>query len=223
MQETLDEEGRADHRLTEIAEAHINDDARFETDFTAPQARRLQYVPMEIVAQRRGSRAPLAIRNDADEELGVLDGLVAESDLGAARYAVVAGAAVLTHHRYLLPLSLLRFDEGTGVLRVSLEKSVAERYPAFDGGEFETMSGPEDRVGMLPEWLLKGVWITMPPQDVERLPDEARSFVNEFAPVPSDGVDATGDRERMVAHDRDAHVPPRREESAAPPHGDKLR
>src|SRR4029077_21243033 len=37
LQETLDEEGRADHRLTEIAEAHINDDARFETDFKAPQ------------------------------------------------------------------------------------------------------------------------------------------------------------------------------------------
>jgi ferritin-like metal-binding protein YciE len=246
LQETLDEEGRADHRLTEIAEAHINDDARFETDFTAPQARRLQYVPMEIVAQRRGSREPLAIRNDADEELGVLDGLVAESDLGAARYAVVDGAGVFTHHRYLLPLSLLRFDERAGVLRVRLEKAMAERYPAFDSGEFETMSeadrggyearlfaffrrdngrytGPEDRIGMLPEWLLKGVWITMPTQYVERLPDEARSFVNEFAPAPSEGVDATHDRERMVAHDRDAHVPPLREEPPAPPHGDKLR
>src|SRR5258706_7606806 len=143
LQETLDDEGRADHRLTEIAESHINDDARFETDFRTPQPRRLQYVPMEIVAQRRGSRAPLAIRNDADEELGVLDGLVAESDLGAARYAVVDGAGVLTHHRYLLPLSLLRFEEGTSVLRVSLEKSVAERYPAFDGGEFETMSAAD--------------------------------------------------------------------------------
>ena len=28
LQETLDEEGRTDRRLTEIAEAHINDDAR---------------------------------------------------------------------------------------------------------------------------------------------------------------------------------------------------
>jgi len=75
----------------------------------------------------------------------------------------------------------------------------------------------------LPEWLVTGTWITASPNRVRDLPKEARSFVNEFAPVPSDGVDATRDRERMVAHDRDAHVPPRREESAAPPHGDKLR
>src|SRR5438067_343059 len=106
LQETLDEEWRADHRLTEIAEAHINDDARFETDFKAPQSRRLQYIPMEVVAQRRGSPEPMSIRNDADEELGVLDGLVAESDFGAARYAVVDARGLLTHHRYLLPLPL---------------------------------------------------------------------------------------------------------------------
>src|SRR5712692_2295308 len=230
LQETLDEEKRADHRLTEIADAHINDDARFETDFKAPQARRLQYVPIEVVAQRRGSPEPLAIRNDDDEELGVLDGLVAESDLGAARYAVVDAAGVLTHHRYLLPLQLLRFDEGAGVLRVGIDKAVAERYPAFDGSEFETMSeadrggyearllaffrrdsgrttGPDDRVGTLPEWLLKGAWITMPAQYVERLPDEARSFVNEFAPVPSEDVDTTPDVERMIARDREAQAP----------------
>src|SRR5438552_4457621 len=47
LQETLDDEGRADHRLTEIADAHINDDARFETDFRTPR-RRLQYVPMDV-------------------------------------------------------------------------------------------------------------------------------------------------------------------------------
>ena len=32
LQETLDEEGRADRRLTEITEAHVNDDARAEGD-----------------------------------------------------------------------------------------------------------------------------------------------------------------------------------------------
>src|SRR5262249_50051999 len=36
LQETLDEEGRADHRLTELAEAHINDDARVENEYKAP-------------------------------------------------------------------------------------------------------------------------------------------------------------------------------------------
>ena len=80
-----------------------------------------------------------------------------------------------------------------------------------------------DHIGTLPEWLLKGVWITMPPEYVERLPDEARTFVNEFAPVPSEDVEPAHDRERMVAQEHDVHVPPLREESPTPPHGDKLR
>src|SRR5438105_15363471 len=57
LQETLDDEGRADRRLSEIAEAHINDDARLETDFrTAPPPRRLRYVPMDVVAKGRGTQ-----------------------------------------------------------------------------------------------------------------------------------------------------------------------
>src|SRR5438874_13777690 len=65
LQETLDEESRADRHLTELAEAHINDDARFETDFMAPpRSVRLRYVPLHIVAQGRGSDEPPAIRTD---------------------------------------------------------------------------------------------------------------------------------------------------------------
>jgi ferritin-like metal-binding protein YciE len=36
LQETLNDEARADHRLTEVAEAHIVDDARSEADLHAP-------------------------------------------------------------------------------------------------------------------------------------------------------------------------------------------
>ena len=246
LQETLDEEGRADHRLTEIAEAHINDDARFETDFETRQPRRLQFVPMDVIAQGRGTREPLAIRNDADDELGVLDGLVAENDLAAARYAVVNAGGLLRHRRYLLPLRLLRFDDSASVLRISVDRTVAERYPAFDRDEFDTMSEADrggyerrllaffprdnartsslhDPIATLPEWLLKGTWITAPPHVVERRPDEARSFVNEFAPTPTESEDTSPAAERMVAHDRDGQASPRHEESPTPPHGDKLR
>jgi len=245
LQETLDEEGRTDRRLTEIAEAHINDDARLETDFQSePAARRLRYVPMDVVAKGRGRQEPLAVRNDADEELGVLDGLLAEHDLGAVRYAIVDAGGVLVHRRYLLPIALLRFDEAASVLRVAIDRQVAERYPAFDNDEFEKLSdddrvgyerrllkffpretdataSPETVVGALPDWLLTGAWITVPPGRADRLPQEARSFVNEFSPVPSENADPAP--ERMIAHDRstvpppvDSHAPPRRD-------GDKLR
>jgi ferritin-like metal-binding protein YciE len=245
LHETLEEEGRADHRLTEIAEAHINDDARLETDFATP-ARRLRYVPMEVVAQRQGSREPPAIRNHADEELGVLDGLLVESDRGAPRYVVVDAGGVVAHRRYLLPLHVLRFDARARLLRVSIDKAVAERYPAFDRDEFDTMTDagrrgyeahlgalfprdaaespaqPADPVGELPEWLLDGAWITLPPQRADRLPGEARSFANEFAPVPAESIEAPPASEPTVAHDRGT-APSRRAQPASPRHGGKLR
>jgi ferritin-like metal-binding protein YciE len=245
LQETLDEEGRTDRRLTEIAEAHINDDARLEGDFQSePAARRLRYVPMDVVAKGRGTQEPLAVRNEADEELGTLDGLLAEHDLGAVRYAIVDAGGVLVHRRYLLPIALLRFDEAVSVLRVAIDRQVAERYPAFDNDEFEKLSDadrvgyerrllkffprdtgatatPETAVGALPDWLLTGTWITVPPGRADRLPQEARSFVNEFSPVPSENAEPT--RERMIAHDRNT-VPPSVDSDMGPrSDGDKLR
>jgi ferritin-like metal-binding protein YciE len=246
LQETLDEEGRTDRRLTEIAEAHINDDARLETDFQADtRPQRLRYVPMDIVAKGRGTRQPLAVRNDADEDLGVLDGLLAEHDLGAARYAIVDGGGVLVHRRYLLPIALLRFDDAASVLRAPIDKQVAERYPPFDSDEFEKLNDadrlgyerrllkffpretgaarvPDSAIGTLPEWLLTGTWITAPPGRTERLPQEARAFVNEFSPVPAENPEP---RESMVALDRNQPEPPP-PDLGAPPRAegeDKLR
>src|SRR5881397_3725692 len=68
LQETLDEEGRADRKLTEIAEAHINDDARSETDLAAPRATGgLRYLEASDAATGPGVWERLPIRNDADE------------------------------------------------------------------------------------------------------------------------------------------------------------
>jgi hypothetical protein len=242
LQETLDEEGRTDHRLSEIAEAHINDDARLEADLQAePPVGRLRYVPMDVIAQGRKGHEPLPIRND-EEDLGTLDGLVAERELGAARYAVVDAGGLLKRRRYLLPLNLLRFDERARVLRVSIDKDVANRYPDFDRDEFQTMS-EEDRRGYetrllqffpsdnsaprepeapsLPDWLRSGTWITVPPHRAEQLPAEARSFVNEFVPVH--GEDVPSAAERLVARERASDAAWTPEERPTPRHGDKLR
>lgn len=240
LQETLDEEGRTDQRLSAIAEAHVNDDARSEADAQAePPAGRLRYVPMDVLAQGRDDREPLPIRND-DEDLGTLDGLVAEGELGAARYAVVDAGGLLRRRRYLLPLNVLRFDERARVLRVSIDKDVATRYPDFDRDEFQIMSdgdrrGYEARLlqffanataaarepppPSLPDWLQSGTRMTVPPPRAEDLPPEARSFVNEFQPIHGEDFVAPP-REQTVAHDRPAAAPPADRESAPPP-GDK--
>jgi hypothetical protein len=74
----------------------------------------------------------------------------------------------------------------------------------------------------LPDWLLSGTWITVPPQRAEHLPAEARSFVNEFVPIHGEDVD-TRPREQMVARGAEPLAAHNEQESATPPHGDKLR
>lgn len=205
LQETLDEEGRADHRLTEIAEAHVNDDARSEVDETAP-ANPLRYVAADRLDYRRLSADGLAVKNDGGEDLGVFDGLVVD-DAAHPRYIVVHARGVFGGRRYLLPVGHVRFDEAEHALRVDLDKSVADRYPPFDREAFGGMGDAEQRgyerrllaffppaapgggdggepplSETAPEWLLTGVWMTAPPERVDRLPEEARTFVNEFTP-----------------------------------------
>jgi ferritin-like metal-binding protein YciE len=245
LQETLDEEGRADRRLTDLAQAHINDDARAESDFGTPSVRPLAHVPIEEVERQRGSREPITIRTADGDELGVVDGLIVERERGRPRYVVVNAGGLVTHRRYLLPLNLLRFDERAGALRAQIAKEVAERYPAFDRDEFETMSQADrgryearvlallsrdsgaasadagDAVGTLPEWLLKSTWITVPPAYADRLPDQAREFVNEFAPLSSDAPPSAGS-ERMVAQDRDSGGRMRHDEETRRANGEKL-
>jgi len=127
---------------------------------------------------------------------------------------------------------------------VDIDKNVASRYPVFDRDEFQTMSeadrrGYEARLlnffpvaygddpaaagqpAPLPEWLLAGTWITASPDRVRDLPKEARSFVNEFTPVPGERADSR--REQMVAREFDPPAPPSEPVDPAPPHGDKLR
>jgi ferritin-like metal-binding protein YciE len=210
LQETLDEEGRADHRLTEIAEAHVNDDARSEIEEPAAATSALRYVPADQLDYRRLSGdGHLYVNNDAGDDLGVFDGLVVD-DAARPRYIVVHARGVFGGRRYLLPVGHVRYDESEQVLRVDLDKGVADRYPQFDREAFAAMgdterrgyerrvlaffptisSSPDRRVerplsDVAPEWLLTGVWLTEPGDRVERLPDEARSYVNEFTPNAS--------------------------------------
>lgn len=213
LQETLDEEGRADHRLSEIAEAHINDDARSEADLTAPaRVNRFRYIDRTQLDFSRLTTEALRVCNDADAELGTFDGLVIAADTTTPRYIVVDARGLFSGRRYLLPVGKVRHDEEARVLRVNLPRDIAERYPEFDRDQFETMSDEAMRgyrarltecfpraaseqpseqsiAEAPPEWLMTSVWITVTPGLAERLSDEARSFANEFAPISNAGTE----------------------------------
>src|SRR5207248_10777253 len=111
LQETLDEEGRVDRRLTEMAEGHINDDARAEGDAADRGEGRLRYVDLGHGPRGRDGIEAIRIVNDADEDLGSLDGLLVEGEARAPRYVVMKTGGLLTRHRTVLPLNRVRFDE----------------------------------------------------------------------------------------------------------------
>jgi ferritin-like metal-binding protein YciE len=248
LQETLEEEGRSDHRLTEIAEAHVNDDARTEADLAETQqpSGRLQFVPAVAASKGHGAHERLPVCSDSDEELGTFDGLIVDTASQEPRYAVVDSGGLLLHRRYLLPFDTVSFDAEKRLLRAQVAKNVASRYPSFDPDEFGKMSDSELRrydarlvrlfpqsaqhtartaPATTPEWIMTGTWITVPPDQAARLNDDTRPFANEFRPTVSER-EPTGDprtQEQVVGRDAAAPRPLRREDIASPPHGDKLR
>lgn len=225
LQETLNDEGRADRCLSEIAEAHVNDDARAERDTGTTASSDLRYVRAEDLRLPSG-REPLPLRNGDDEPFGTFGGVLVDDTGEPPRYVVIDSGGLFAHHRYLLPIDHVRFDESSRVLRVDLPRDLAERYPAFDDDAFHSMSASDRRTygahllemfprtddrsagassttGAPPEWLIAGAWVTVPPPRAERLSDAARSFTNELDPTATarDGRDER-DGERLVARDR---------------------
>jgi ferritin-like metal-binding protein YciE len=261
LQETLEEEGRTDHRLSEIAEAHVNDDARTEADLaeTPKPTGRLRFVPAVSASNGHGAHERLPVLSDADEELGTFDGVIIDTVSQQPRYAIVDSGGLFIHRRYLLPFDDVEFDAEKQTLRVYVGKDIASRYPSFDPDEFGKMGDselrryearllrlfPRDSVPRTarstrptpPEWIMTGAWITVPPEQTDRLTDDTRPFANEFRPAASDvraanevAINAPAhravemrSRERVRARRADSARPLSREETPLPPHGDKLR
>ena len=242
LQETLDDEGRVDRRLTEIAEAHVNDDARLETDFAGAESRLRPLRPLRYVAlDERMSRESLDVRNDADERLGTLDGLVVDATSGAPRYIVVDADGLFSWRRSLLPMAIVRFDRSAHLLRVPLDKDIASRYPPFDRDEFERMddeavrdyearllgffpkedaavSVPKHGEDQLPEWMVKSAGLTG--TAVDPFADPSLRRRDEEAPTREDHTNRS---ERLVARGGDEQAGVDSDHAPTLPHGDKFR
>jgi ferritin-like metal-binding protein YciE len=209
LKETLEEEGLADQRLSEIAEAHINDDARTEADLAeVPKPTgRLGFVPAAAVSNGHGAHERLPVFSDDEEELGTFDGLIIDMVSRAPRYAVVDSGGLFIHRRYLLPFDDVTFDASTRTLQVRIRRDIASRYPSFDPDEFQKMNEAELRryesrllrlyppddasradrsTGQTtPEWVMTGAWVTVPREETARLNEHTRPFANEFRPKAS--------------------------------------
>jgi ferritin-like metal-binding protein YciE len=140
LQQTLDEEGDADARLTDLAQSGINEGAaagdRRDTTF-----RRLRYVDVDDLGNAEQYR-DVKIRNRSGDELGKADGFVVDSS-GRPYYLVVDSGGLFVGRRYVVPVGRVRFSHGE--FTVDLDKELAKRYPEFNRDAFLSMTDEEAR------------------------------------------------------------------------------
>jgi ferritin-like metal-binding protein YciE len=193
LQQTLDEEGAIDHRLSRIAERGINQSAGEDVAIDSDRQRtRLQYVSAADLREfpYRDGR----IRNARGEQLGTLDGLVLDSRTRRPIYFVVDSGGWFVGRRFLVPVGLLQADENAQTLNTDLDREAIRRYPPFNPNAFSDRTldvfdetSPAYRP---PTWLMTGVWMTettgfaaVPPRaDSPLCPPPSPPPVNESYP-----------------------------------------
>lgn len=183
LQQTLDEEGKADHRLSRLAERGINESAGEEVSAdTGRQRSRLRYMPVGELREFRYRE--YRVRNREGDDLGSLDGFIVDTRAARPVYFVIDSGGWFVGRRYLVPIGLLNPDEQDRTLRIDLDRNAIERYPPFNPSAFGPLHDEDPgRYDELPEyrpptWLMTGVWMTeasgfaaVPPRAVSDLYD----------------------------------------------------
>lgn len=189
LQQTLDEEGAADHRLSRLAERGINQSAGEDEASDAERQRaRLRFVPAGEL--REFTYRDFRIRNARGEDLGHLDGLVVESRSDRPLYFVVDSGGWFVGHRYLVPVGLLRVDEASRTLQTDLDRQTIRSYPPFNSDTvlrddaIDVASCDASGDFMPPTWLMTGVWMTEG-SGFAACPPRAHSDLAERAERPS--------------------------------------
>jgi len=146
LQQTLDEEGAADHRLSAIAESGVNRAAHESAD-TLLNSRwaRLRFLDVDDLDRRALDYSGITVRNASGEDLGTLDGFIAEGGSGRPYYYVVDSGGWFIGRRYLVPIGKGRFDSANRQIILDLTKEQVQRYPEFSTNAFMSMTEDETR------------------------------------------------------------------------------
>jgi ferritin-like metal-binding protein YciE len=144
LQQTLDEEGSADHELTRIAEMGINQAARQGESLDAKETARLRYVDADDFETDTFDPSDIRVLGRNDDDLGHIDGFVVD-ETGRPYYFVVDSGGWFLGRRYLLPVGKATLDSARRALVVDLEKHTFKRYPEFHTHGFMAMSDDEAR------------------------------------------------------------------------------
>jgi ferritin-like metal-binding protein YciE len=146
LQQTLDEEGATDHRLTDLATSGINQDAR-ERDGSRSgrQWSRLRYLDVDDLDDSTLDYRRLTIRGRTGDELGSLDGFVVETASGRPVYYVIDSGGWFMGRRYLIPVGRASLEASRNALVVDVDRDTIRSYPEFSTNAFMAMSDDEIR------------------------------------------------------------------------------
>jgi hypothetical protein len=116
----------------------------------------LRYIAADKIEDRTLALEGMKVRNNADEKLGTVDGLIVDSDSGRTYYIVVNAPGWFSSKQWLLPIGQAHLDADRDALVVNVSKDQVSRFPGFDKDEFETLSENDikrinDDIGMILE------------------------------------------------------------------------
>lgn len=132
LQQTLDDEKRADRLLTTLAERGITRSARGLRLVERPgrSSSRLRYVAVSNTAGE-GQTSELYLRTSEGERLGILDGFMMEADSGRPIYCVIDSRGWLAGRRVVVPVGEVQSNETGTALVTPLTRNALSRYPEF--------------------------------------------------------------------------------------------
>ena len=145
LQQTLDEEGSADHELTHIAEMGINQAARQGQTLDSQESSRLRYVDADDFEGETFDPSDIHVRSRKGEDLGHIDGFLVDETGRPVYFVVDSGGWFLGRH-YLLPVGKAKRESADErALVVDIDKHTFKRYPEFHKQGFMAMSNDEAR------------------------------------------------------------------------------
>jgi ferritin-like metal-binding protein YciE len=146
LQQTLDEEGATDHRLSDLAMSGINQQADSRQGARDAQRwSRLRYLDVNDLDDSTLNYRDLTVRNRNDDDLGSLDGLIVEAATGRPYYYVIDSGGWFMGRRYLVPVGKASFEATRKALVVDLDRDTVKSYPEFSTNAFMAMSDDEVR------------------------------------------------------------------------------
>jgi len=146
LQQTLDEEGAADHALTALAQSGINEAANDAKD-TLLNSRwaRLRFLDVDDLDRRALDYTGIRARTASGDDVGTLDGFVVDGASGRPFYYVVDSGGWFLGRKYLVPVGRGRFDPSNRELSFDLTRDQIATYPEFSTSAFMAMSEDETR------------------------------------------------------------------------------